>query len=343
MKYSTIAFILIAALAACGSGGSAPTIPTQPGNGTAPTSYAVGYSWVGAMQARGTVATASLHTMQTAATPEPVQLAAQPCSNPIVTLPATPPPGACGTNAIYNYLGSTQPGSRTANVYAVVAPSQNPSIVPSWAPIPTNAPISVPVQPAGTPTPSPTPGVLTIISTAKAGATTLSGMVPIPSAPQTVSPLVYVFPSVALSCAPSVSQGTVQGVSFQQGSAVSVNSPSQADMYVDGPACAGNYANAAETTSMVHFPGGAQWFSTNASSFIGVTSAMWSNSFSAVDFPTMGSDVAALNNMVEFQTHAGGFVRMFFVQSGPISAGNGLYDAFLASYDQSGYSITGTH
>jgi hypothetical protein len=247
-----------------------------------------------------------VHTLSATPTPEPIQM-----------------PQNDGT---FGAIGQT-------NVYAVVDPSPSPNVVASWAPIASNAPI--------VPGPQGTPGVLTIIPANATGAFTLDGTVPIPGAPQTVSPHGYVFPSVPLACNPSTAQDTksVQGVSFQNGVAVAVSDPSQADVYIDGPSCIGAFANASESTTTLHIPGGFARFSLNSESFMDIAVSQWSNTGTSIDWPTLQnslSDATTAQQLWEAQTTSAHMVRFMFAPTG----GDGTA---TMTYDESGYSVTASY
>jgi hypothetical protein len=266
------------------------------------------------------------HIMSGSATPEPVQLAAQPC--------AESGPNACSNYFAGPYFSTytgTTPAAEVANVYAIVNPSPSPGVDATWAPPSASAPVVLP-----SPNPSATPGVLTIIAKGESGAVTLSGTVPIPGQPQTVTPQVYVFPTIALACQPSVEPATIAGVSFVNGAAITTSDPSTADLYIDGPKCEGNFANAGETSMTLHAPGGAALFSVNTESFADITTSQWSSAFTSQDQSTLINDLAAFEWLGEIKTRTGGYVR-FFITQAPSGVG------ILMSYDQSGASITGSY
>lgn len=260
---------------------------------------------------------------------------------------ATPEPVQMAQNdGAFGALGETQ-------VYAIVNPSPSPNTVASWAPIPAGAPVATPQPWQGsqgqTPPPSPAPGILTLLPQNSSGVITLSGSVPIPGAPQTVSPIVYVFPMIPLACQPSNVQdpNSAQGVSFQNGKAVTVSTPAQADLYIDGPHCSGAFANANETVSTLHVPGGFARWSLNSQSFLDITTSAWVNTATSIDWPTLQStlsDATTAQQLWEAQTTSGHFVRFFlqaFGGGGDSTQSGAAIDSLV--YDQSGFSLTGSY
>jgi hypothetical protein len=249
MKYVLLP-VALTALAACGGGGSSTSpIPTATNPPT--TTYSVSYTWVGSMHSMGAASQTMLRRMASGtSTPEPVQLAAQPSCD----LSANP------QGCAYFVAGDPGilPDPMVANVYAVVSPAPSPSAVPSWSG-PTGTGVQTP-----SPNPSATPGVLTVQSTLQSGSSTATATLNVGGTLETVTPTIYTFPSASLACDPSIKTGvTGQGIAFTQGATVAVSQPSSADMYIDGPACAGAFANASEADSTLHVPSGAILFSAN--------------------------------------------------------------------------------
>jgi hypothetical protein len=317
------------ALAACGGGGGGvaplepqpqPTVTNPP-----PVTYAVTYTWQGAMNKSNTTAQSSARRAMgsSIATPEPVQIPANPCLQATWIAPATPPPNACGNNYFQGSYG-TIPGGSVVNIVAQVSPAPVPSVVPTWQPVPATAPLITP-----SPNPGATPGVLTVIAAPSPGAFTLNGTVPIPGAPQTVSPQGYVFPTVALGRDATTFMGTVSAIYFSNGRAIATTDTSQSDVFItwDG------------STAALNIPGGFTLFSLNNESFMDITTSQWSAGATTMTFPAMMamlSDATTATPLGEMQTRSGHYVR--FLLTAAASGG-----ALLLTYDCSGASITGSY
>lgn len=334
MKDVLIATLLVASLAACGGGGSSGSVtPPQPTTSNPPaTTYSVSYSWVGAMHTLAKSTQSTLRRMTTgAATPEPVQLAAQPSCD----LSKYPQGCAYQTGGNPGIL----PDPMVANVYAVVSPAPSPSAVPSW------------VGPSGTgvqtpsPNPSATPGVLTVQSTLQSGSSTATATISAGGTQETVTPTIYTFASASLACDSSIKMGvTGQGIAFTQGVATAVNQPSSADIYIDGPACAAGFANASETDSTLHVPGGAILLSANSTDLVGITTAQWSNQFTAIDLATLADYISQSQDfLLEGKTASGTYFRIYFENAGSDGPAPGEAASALFAYDVSGYSVTGAY
>lgn len=334
-RLSLLSILIFAALAACSGGGSSGgTVPAPVPTATPVTRYSASYDWRGSLHQQGVGALSLRRRIASGtATPEPVQLVAQPC--PVT---GSGPYYGCVRNATFMpYLGSIA-GPQTAVVTAIVAPSPSPSVMPTWSAV---SGASSDTAPIPSPDPSATPGDLTVGAGAASGVDSVTATLTVAGSPLTSTVPIYIYPSFTISGSDGIYIGTSQAVYFQAGKAIVTSNLAQADVYIDGPTCqkySGTFANtnASETESTYHFPGGATILSMLAGSFKDAAATSWKNDFTTLTGSQLTTDIQSNLQVIEIQTHAGSVVKMF-----PPESMNGGCGAAYFGFDQAGSSIDG--
>lgn len=330
---AVLLFVTPIALVACGGGGGSGITPgTGGGGGGGGThvTYSARLVFVGplagarAQSAQIQPELQSLRPQDDDSTPAPIMIASAISNN---------------CNFFCGVAGNSQ-----GVVEALVSPQ--PSMTPATSFSQTAA--DVELEPTPTPAPSATPaplpsGVVAEDGVASNGATevqtsgTATATIGDPVDESPTSP-VYQYFAIAADCVSSQSpSGSGPGWAWNGSAWVQVSTPAQADVYVTGSSCDGNY-NVGADGGTLHFPGGGVFVSTDTP-FSSVSASQWSNAYTSMSIATLEiqNGDGSLNAELIAKTRGGAIFKLF-----PNSLGGSTGDmSFDGAIEVSGDSVDG--
>lgn len=319
---SLVAFATASLLAACGGGGSSPLTPPSPSPTNPPVPYTSKLVFTGQLAGR-TIQSDLRRAMDASGTATPVPImVVSPISN-----------GCLGFDCVATGNGTVQ---------AVVSPE------PSSAPTTTFSDTAPHVVMSPAALSSPGPGVIAQADVSNDGTNnvqssgTASATIGSP-VNQTPTTQVYEYRALAAECVPGTySNGYGPGYAWNGASWVVVSDPSQADIYVTGNGCSGNY-NVAGDPGTLNFPGGGTFVSTDAA-FSSLAASQWANTETSVLGSTLSTQNAdgSTNSVLIAKTRGlnGVPVATFKMFPNMLGSDNGGFN-YIGAVEVSGVGVDG--
>lgn len=326
--FGVLGILACALLAACGGGSSGGGYTPQPKQSNPPaTTYSAHLRFVGALAGQ-TAIQSDLRRAQSVAldagtaTPIPIMIAA-----PIETVSGLGcVANECGVGGVVqvvvNPAPSASPAATTfantaAHVKIVATPTPQPGATP--APLPSGVIAEANVQNDGTD------------NVQSSGIASASIGAPVNQQPTTQ---VYQYMAVGLECTPRDSTYS-PGWAWNGSGWVTVFNPSQADLYVTGSGCSGNFAVAGDTGTL-HFPGGGTTISSDTP-FSSVNASQWTNAQTGIAGSTLtaANPDGSVNAIIVAKTRDGQHIFKVFPNY-MAAYGNGLDYAGAAEVSAAG-------